>query len=140
MFGLGGNKNRNRRVGKETRVKIPGALLAKLGIAAAALGAMGIAVTLGVGAAIASSPGIAYADSTGTSQGDSQQKVDAPKDTENKDTTTGQRNSADELRSARTDDGVGADEVPGPDADELDADNAVEQDTIETLDPENPPA
>ena len=34
------------------------------------------------------------------------------------DTTTGQRNSADEL----------------------DADNAVEQDTIETLDPENPPA
>jgi len=56
------------------------------------------------------------------------------------DTTTGQRNSADELRSARTDDGVGADEVPGPDADELDADNAVEQDTIETLDPENPPA
>jgi hypothetical protein len=28
----------------------------------------------------------------------------------------------------------------GPDADELDADNAVEQDTIETLDPENPPA
>jgi hypothetical protein len=31
------------------------------------------------------------------------------------------------------------DEV-GPDADELEADNAVEQDTIETLDPENPPA
>lgn len=31
------------------------------------------------------------------------------------------------------------DEV-GPDADELDADNAVEQDTIDTLDPENPPA
>ena len=28
----------------------------------------------------------------------------------------------------------------GPDADELDADNAVEADTIETLDPENPPA
>jgi hypothetical protein len=28
----------------------------------------------------------------------------------------------------------------GPDADELAADNPVEQDTIETLDPENPPA
>ena len=28
----------------------------------------------------------------------------------------------------------------GPDANELDADNAVEADTIETLDPENPPA
>ena len=28
----------------------------------------------------------------------------------------------------------------GPDADELDADNAVEADTIETLDSENPPA
>lgn len=29
---------------------------------------------------------------------------------------------------------------PGPDADELDGDNAVEEDMIETLDPENPPA
>ena len=28
----------------------------------------------------------------------------------------------------------------GPDADELAADNAVEEDTIKTLDPENPPA
>ncbi|WP_308799048.1 hypothetical protein [Agromyces silvae] len=29
---------------------------------------------------------------------------------------------------------------PGPDANDLEADNAVEADTIETLDPENPPA
>jgi len=50
MFGPWGNKNRNRRVEKETRVKIPGALLAKLGITAAALAALGIAVTLGMGA------------------------------------------------------------------------------------------
>jgi hypothetical protein len=28
----------------------------------------------------------------------------------------------------------------GPDANELDADNAVEADMIETVDPENPPA
>lgn len=28
----------------------------------------------------------------------------------------------------------------GPDANQLDADNAVEEDTIESLDPENPPA
>jgi hypothetical protein len=32
------------------------------------------------------------------------------------------------------------DDEPGPDADQLDADNAVEEDTVETLDPENPPA
>jgi hypothetical protein len=32
------------------------------------------------------------------------------------------------------------DDEPGPDADRLDADNPVEEDTIETLDPENPPA
>lgn len=45
-------------------------------------------------------------------------------------------------------DGIAADaeelppvgDKPGPDADELDADNAVEEDMIETLDPENPPA
>jgi hypothetical protein len=29
---------------------------------------------------------------------------------------------------------------PAPDANDLEADNAVEADTIETLDPENPPA
>ena len=33
-----------------------------------------------------------------------------------------------------------ADTDPGPDANDLEADNAVEQETIETLDPENPPA
>ena len=33
-----------------------------------------------------------------------------------------------------------ADTDPGPDANDLQADNAVEQETIETLDPENPPA
>ena len=32
------------------------------------------------------------------------------------------------------------DDEPGPDADQLDADNPVEEDTLETLDPENPPA
>ncbi|HEU0182753.1 MAG TPA: hypothetical protein VFR16_11235 [Agromyces mariniharenae] len=32
------------------------------------------------------------------------------------------------------------DEQPGPDADQLDADNAVEADSVETLDPDNPPA
>lgn len=45
-------------------------------------------------------------------------------------------------------DGIAADaeklppvgDEPGPDADELDADNAVEEDMIETLDPENPPS
>jgi len=50
MFGSWGNKNRNRRVEKEARVKIPGAMLAKLGIGAAALAALGIAVTIGMGA------------------------------------------------------------------------------------------
>jgi cell division protein FtsQ len=45
-----GNKNRNRRVGQEARVRLPGALLAKLGIAAAVLGAVSIAFTLGMGA------------------------------------------------------------------------------------------
>ena len=33
-----------------------------------------------------------------------------------------------------------ADTDPGPDANDLEADNAVEQETIETLDPANPPA
>ena len=33
-----------------------------------------------------------------------------------------------------------ADTDPRPDANDLEADNAVEQETIETLDPENPPA
>ena len=33
-----------------------------------------------------------------------------------------------------------ADTDPGPDANDLEADNAVEQETIETLDPKNPPA
>ncbi|GGI43737.1 hypothetical protein BCL57_000109 [Agromyces flavus] len=33
-----------------------------------------------------------------------------------------------------------ADTDPGPDANDLEADNAVEQETIETLDPQNPPA
>jgi len=48
------------------------------------------------------------------------------------DTEVGQRNAADDLM------GDGGD--PGPDADELDADNAGEEDSIESLDPENPPA
>ena len=45
-----------------------------------------------------------------------------------------------------TDDAERPDGVPaegddlGPDANELDADNAVEADMIETVDPENPPA
>jgi hypothetical protein len=33
-----------------------------------------------------------------------------------------------------------ADTDPNPDANDLEADNAVEQETIETVDPENPPA
>ena len=33
-----------------------------------------------------------------------------------------------------------ADTDPGPDANDLEADNAVEQETIETVDPANPPA
>lgn len=36
--------------------------------------------------------------------------------------------------------GGSADTDPRPDANDLEADNAVEQETIETLDPENPPA
>ena len=47
-------------------------------------------------------------------------------------TPTEPRNDADDLME----DG---DEL-GPDANELDADNAVEADSIETLDPDNPPA
>ncbi|MFE6256717.1 hypothetical protein [Agromyces sp. NPDC057865] len=48
------------------------------------------------------------------------------------DTEVGQRNAASDLMTD--------DDQPGPDADQLDADNPVEEDTIETLDPENPPA
>ena len=55
------------------------------------------------------------------------------------DTETGQRNAADDVMYSREDLVAEGDE-PGPDADELDADNPVEKDTIETLDPENPPA
>ncbi len=55
------------------------------------------------------------------------------------DTETGQRNAADDVMTSREDLAAGDDE-PGPDADRLDADNPVEEDTIETLDPENPPA
>lgn len=36
--------------------------------------------------------------------------------------------------------GGSADTDPKPDANDLEADNAVEQETIETVDPENPPA
>ncbi|MDR5699691.1 hypothetical protein [Agromyces aerolatus] len=45
-------------------------------------------------------------------------------------------NPASELRSAAAEQGA----VDGDDANDLEADNAVEADTIETLDPENPPA
>jgi hypothetical protein len=47
-------------------------------------------------------------------------------------TPTEPRNDADDLASDGDD--------LGPDANELDADIAVEADTIETVDPENPPA
>ena len=44
-------------------------------------------------------------------------------------------------RAAQRPDGVPAEgDDLGPDANELDADNAVEADMIETVDPENPPA
>ena len=45
------------------------------------------------------------------------------------------------LRPGSVPDGVPAEgDDLGPDANELDADNAVEADMIETVDPENPPA
>ncbi|RXZ73052.1 hypothetical protein [Agromyces albus] len=44
-----------------------------------------------------------------------------------------------EPEKVRPEQGNDAEEL-GPDANELDADNEVEQDTIDTLDPENPPA
>ena len=50
-----------------------------------------------------------------------------------------QRNDADEIMYDREDVAEGGEDL-GADADELDADIAVEEDTIETLDPENPPA
>lgn len=50
MFDLWGNKNRNRRVEKQPRPFIQGKWLAKLGLAAAVLGALGISVTLAMGA------------------------------------------------------------------------------------------
>lgn len=50
-----------------------------------------------------------------------------------------QRNDADDIMYDEEDVAEGGDDL-GPDANELDADNAVEQDTIDTLDPENPPA
>ncbi len=50
-----------------------------------------------------------------------------------------QRNAADDIMYDEEDVAEGADDL-GPDANELDADNAVEQDTIDTLDPGNPPA
>ena len=46
-----------------------------------------------------------------------------------------ERPEADPDRDAGADD-----QQPGPDADQLDADNAVEADSVETLDPDNPPA
>jgi hypothetical protein len=56
------------------------------------------------------------------------------------DTGTGQRNAADDVMYDREELRAEGDEDPGPDADQLDADNPVEQDTIETVDPGNPPA
>lgn len=50
-----------------------------------------------------------------------------------------QRNAADAVMYDGQDVAEGGGDL-GPDANELDADNAVEQDTIETLDPDNPPA
>lgn len=44
-----------------------------------------------------------------------------------------------EPQKVRTEQGNDAEEL-GADANELDADNEVEQDSIDTLDPENPPA
>jgi hypothetical protein len=51
-----------------------------------------------------------------------------------------QRNDADGLEADAEKLPPAGGEDLGPDADELAADNPVEQDTIETLDPENPPA
>ncbi len=50
-----------------------------------------------------------------------------------------QRNDADDIMYDEEHVAEGGDDL-GPDANELDADNAVEQDMIDTLDPENPPA
>jgi hypothetical protein len=51
-----------------------------------------------------------------------------------------QRNDAEELRRDADEVGPDGEVEQGPDTNELDADNAVEQDSIETVDPDNAPA
>jgi cell division protein FtsQ len=50
IFDAGGNKKVNRRVRSEQKPRVSGATLAKLGLGALALAALGIAVTLALGA------------------------------------------------------------------------------------------
>jgi len=66
---------------------------------------------------------------------DHAQPHDAGRDTPD----VGRRETEGEPRNDADDVVPGGDEV-GPDADELDADNAIEAETIETVDPDNAPA
>ena len=50
-----------------------------------------------------------------------------------------QHNAADDFETAEKDAAEGDDQV-GDDANDLDADNPVEEDTLETVDPDNAPA
>lgn len=56
-------------------------------------------------------------------------------DTGTHDLDADERTAADEMESAEQDAAS-----PGEDPNDLEADNAVEADSLETLDPENPPA
>lgn len=51
-----------------------------------------------------------------------------------------QRNAASEMEAAEEAAARSDDENPAADADDLEADNPVEEDTLETVDPDNAPA